>query len=167
MSRWGCMGLLAGSLLGVLLLIVLVLAIRPATPAVAVQSTAAPADLSLFLSEQSVSRFVSQALGKPAVVNFEPGGQLILTTSVNAAGLEAVANLGLSLDRQGKAVVSQLHWVQFGFLRLPVRWLPSEIADLGTQPGQRITSQLPPQFSLVGLTTTADGINLQFNWTGE
>ena len=167
MSRWGCTGLFVGSLLGVLILILLVVMIQPATPPVAVQPAAVAPDLSLFLSERSASRFASQALGKPATLNFEPQGQVILTTSVNIAGLEPVANLGLSLERQDNVVVSRLHWLQIGFLRLPARWLPQEIVELGTRPGEQIMSKLPPQFILVGFATTADGISLQLDLTGQ
>ncbi|MBI1880581.1 MAG: hypothetical protein HYR94_20580 [Chloroflexi bacterium] len=167
MSRWGCLGLLVGSLLGVLLLILLVAMIRPVTPPVALQPVAVVPDLTLFLSERSASRFASQALGQPAGINFEPGGQMIVTTSVNIAGFEPVADLGLSLARQGDTVVSQLHWLQIGFLRLPARWLPQEVVELGRRPGEQFTSQLSPQFTLVGLTTTTDGINLQLNMTGQ
>lgn len=163
MSRWGCIGLGAGTLLGVLLLVLLVSAIRPEMPAITEQPAATAPDLMLFLSEQSVSRFASQALGKPATINFESGGQMILTTSVNIAGLEPVADVGLSLQLQGSTVVSQLHWLQVGFLRLPARWLPSEIVEMGAQVGPQMAVQLPPQFTLVGLTTTGDGLNLQLN----
>lgn len=165
MSRWGCIGLLAGALLGVLLLILLVSAIRPVTPAITEQPAAITPDLTLFLSEQSVSRFASQTFGRPAAINFEPGGQMILTTSIEVAGLQPVADAGLSLQLQGSTVVSQIHWLQVGFLRLPARWLPPEIVELGTQAGPQMTTQLPSQFTLVGLTTTPDGINLQLNLT--
>lgn len=167
MSRWGCIGLLAGSLLGVLLLILLAFLIRPMTPLVTDQPAVLSPDLTLFLSEQSVSRFAAQALGRPAAINFEPGGQMILTTSIKIAGLEPVADVGLSLQRQGNTVTSQLHWLQVGFLSLPARWLPQEIIELGTQAGPQITAQLPPQFMLVGLTTTTDGINLQLDLVEE
>lgn len=167
MSRWGCMGLLLGSLLGLVLLILLVLFVQPATPSVAVPPAAIAPDLSLFLSERSVSRFASQALGEPAAINFEPGGQVILTTRLKTGWLEPVADLGLSLEMQGTEIVSQIHWLQLGFLRIPARWLPSEIVEIGTRPGQQITQQLPPQFSLVGLTTTSEGLNLQFDWKGQ
>jgi hypothetical protein len=92
---------------------------------------------------------------------------MILTTAVNIAGLEPVADVGLSLQRQGNNVTSQLHWLQVGFLSLPARWLPQEIIELGTQAGLQITAQLPPQFRLVGLTTTTDGINLQLDLVGK
>jgi hypothetical protein len=167
MSRWGCTGLLVGSIIGILLLIGLMHAIQPTTPAVAVQPDTVAPDLTLFLSEQSVSRFASQALVTPAAVNFEPGGQVILSTSVNMAGLEPVIDLGLSLERRGNEVVSQLHWAQMGWLRLPAYWLPPEIVELGLQPGQQLSRQIPAQFNLINLTTTTDGVNLQFDWTGQ
>jgi hypothetical protein len=167
MSRWGCIGLLVGSLLGLLLLVLLTFMIRPAMPLVTDQPAVPAPDLTLFLSEQSVGRFAMQALGRPAAINFEPGGQMILTTAINIAGLEPVADVGLSLQRQGNNVTSQLHWLQVGFLSLPARWLPQEIIELGTQAGPQITAQLPPQFRLVGLTTTTDGINLQLDLVEE
>ncbi|MCL4300869.1 MAG: hypothetical protein KJ077_34350 [Anaerolineae bacterium] len=167
MTRWGCIGLLAGSLLGVLLLILLVFVTRPVTPVVTDQPAVLSPDLTLFLSERGVSRFVTQALGRPAAVNFEPGGQMILTTAIEIAGLEPVADVGLSLQQQGNIVTSELHWLQVGFLSLPARWLPQEIIEVGTQVGPQITTQLPPQFILVGLTTTTDGINLQLDLAGE
>jgi hypothetical protein len=167
MSRWGCVGLLSGSLVGLVLVILLVLAIQPITPSITVPPAAVAPDLTLFLSERSISRFASQALSEPTAINFEPGGQVILTTRLKMGWLEPVVDLGLSLEMQGAEVVSQMHWLQLGFLKIPARWLPPEIVEMGTQPGQRITQQLPPQLTLVGLSTTPDGINLQFDWRGQ
>jgi hypothetical protein len=167
MSRWGCSGLLLGTLLGLLLLIGLVRAFRPEiSPASTVVPAPIAPDLALFLSEQSISQFAAQTLGKPTLVNFEPEGQVLLTTPVNIAGLEPVADMGLSLEVRDNRIVSQLHWLQVGLLRLPVEWLPQEIADLGAQPGEQITRQLPAQFTIIGLTTTAEGITLQLTWAG-
>jgi hypothetical protein len=166
-SRWGCIGLLVGSLLGVLLLLLLVFVTRPVTPVVTDQPAVVVPDLTLFLSEQSVGHLATKALGRPAAINFEPSGQMILTTSIKIAGLAPVADVGLSLQRQGNIVISQLHWLQVGFLRLPARWLPQVIVELGTQVGPQIAAQLPSQFRLVGLTTTTDGINLQLDLAGE
>jgi len=167
MSRWGCTGLLVGSIIGVLLLMGLIQSIQPAIPAVAVQPAVAAPDLTLFLSEESVSRSASQMLAQPVTVNFESGGQVILTTPVSIAGLEPVVDLGLSLEQQGNQVVSRLHWAQLGWLRLPARWLPPELVELGTLPGQQFSRQIPPQFNLISLTTTADGITLQVDWIGQ
>ncbi|NJN97741.1 MAG: hypothetical protein HC875_28510 [Anaerolineales bacterium] len=167
MRRWGCTGLLAGAIIGVLLLIGLIQSIQPDIPAVAVQPVVAAPDLTLFLSEESVSRSASQALTQPVAINFEPGGQVILTSPVSVAGLEPVVDLGLSLEQQGNQVVSRLHWAQLGWLRLPARWLPPELVELGAVPGQQFTRQLSPQFNLISLTTTADGITLQVDWVGR
>jgi hypothetical protein len=164
MSRWGCGGLVLGSLLGLLFLSLLIMAVQPAIPPAAILPAATAPDVTLFLSEQSVSRFASQALDQPAVVNFEPDGRVIFTTQVKMGRLEPVVDLGLSFERQGNTVASQIHWLQLGFLKIPARWLPPEIVALGTRPGQQLTQQLPPQFTLVGLTTTTDGISLQFDW---
>ncbi|MCK6630188.1 MAG: hypothetical protein L6R45_34055 [Anaerolineae bacterium] len=166
MSRWGCIGLLVGSIIGVLLLMGLIQSIQPAIPTAAVQPAVAVSDLTLFLSEESVSRSASQMLAQPVTVNFESGGQVILTTPVSIAGLEPVVDLGLSLEQHGNQVVSRLHWAQLGWLRLPARWLPAELVELGTQPGQQLSRQIPPQFNLISLTTTADGITLQVDWIG-
>jgi hypothetical protein len=164
MSRWGCGGLVLGSLLGLLFLSLLIMAIQPTIPPAAVLPPTAAPDVSLFLSERSVSRFASQALEQAALINFEPDGQVILTTQVRIGRLEPVVDLGLSFERQGNSVVSQIYWLQLGFLKIPARWLPPEIVALGARPGQQISQHLPPQFILVGLTTTTDGINLQFDW---
>ncbi len=167
MSRGGCLGFMVGSLVGLLLLSLLTWLIRPILSSVAVPPEALAPDVTLFLSERSASRFATQALQEPTVVNFEPGGQAIVTTRINIGGLEPVVDLGLSLQRQGTEVVSQLHWLQLGWVRIPVRWLPPEIAALGAKPGQALTQHMPPQFALVGLTTTSEGVNLQLNWLGQ
>ncbi len=167
MRRWGCTGLLVGTIIGVLLLIGLIQSIQPTIPAVAVQPVIAAPDLTLFLSEESTSRFAAKALAQPAAINFEPGGQIILTTPVSVVGLSPVVDLGLSLEQQGNQVVSRLHWAQLGWLRFPARWLPPELVELGTVPGQQFTRQLPSQFNLISLTTTADGITLQVDWVGR
>jgi hypothetical protein len=92
---------------------------------------------------------------------------MILTTAIKVAGLEPAADVGLSLQQQGNTVTSQLHWLRLGFLSLPARWLPQDIVELGTQVGPQIAAQLPPQFMLVGLTTTTDGISLQLDLVEE
>jgi hypothetical protein len=57
--------------------------------------------------------------------------------------------------------------MQLGFVKLPASWLPPEVEQMGALPGQSINQQVPPQFSLAGLTTTPEGLNLQLNWTGN
>jgi hypothetical protein len=167
MSRGGCLGFAVGSLVGLLLLSLLMWLIRPTLPIMAISPETLAPDMTLFLSERSASRFATQTLQEPTSVNFEPGGQAIVTTRVNVGGLEPVVDMGLSLQRQGPEVVSQLHWLQLGWVRIPARWLPPEITALGAKPGQALTQHLPPQFALVGLTTTSEGINLQLNWLGQ
>lgn len=166
MRRGSCLTLLAGIAVGSLLLGLLVWWIRPVTPAVPPQPQAAASDISLFFSERTASRLASQALAEPTVIGFESDGQLLVTTRVAIGGLKPLVDLGLTLERRGSAIVTQLHWLQIGWLRVPARWLPPDLAALGSVPGQAITRQLPPQATLVGLTTSNDGITLRLNWTG-
>lgn len=164
MSRWGCIGFILGSLAGLLLISLLLWLIRPEIPAAAVVAEPAAPDVTLFLSERSAGRFASQTLKETTTVNFEPSGRVIVTTRANLGGLSPLVDLGLSLQMQGTQAVSQLHWLQLGWVRIPVRWLPPEFAALGAKPGQALMQHLPPQSSLVGLTTTSQGINLQLQW---
>ncbi len=167
MIRWEYLGLALGGAIGLLLAVLLLLGVRPATPPPLAQPAPPGADVTLFFSEQSLSRVASTTLAGPAAVDCEPDGQMRVMTRLPVAGLRPVVQLGLSVDRQGTTVISQLQWAQVGFLRLPVSWLPPEIILAGALPGQVVTQQIPPQFTLVGLATTADGITVQLNWTGQ
>ena len=164
-SQIGCFGLLLGGLLGLLLAVtsVLLVAAQAVSPILA-EPVTAPPDISLFLSERAVSRLVAQALTQPALVDFEPGGQLVVTTLVEIGGLKPVVQLGLTLESQGATVISQLHWLKIGFLKIPAGLLPPELVELGDQLGQTITRQLPPDFTLVSLTTSADGLTFHLNY---
>lgn len=166
MRRGGCAGCLTGGLLGLLLLGGLLVWLRPVTPAVPAPPQPPTSDISLFLSERTASRLASQALAEPTVVEFEPEGRLLVTTRVASGGVKLVVNLGLTLQQQGAAITTQLHWLQVGWIRIPAGWLPPDLAALGGVPGQTITRQLPLQASLAGLTTTSDGITLHLNWLG-
>lgn len=166
MRRGSCLALLAGIVVGSLLLGLLVWWLRPVTPAVPPQPQVATSDITLFFSERTASRLASQALTEPTVIGFAPDGQLLVTTRVDVGGLKPLVDLGLTLERQGPAITTQLHWLQVGWLRVPAHWLPSNLVALGGVPGQAITRQLPPQATLVGLTTSSDGITLRLNWTG-
>ena len=166
MNRWGCLGLFLGGLAGLLLVVLLLILVQPATPVIAVPAIPISSDATVFLSERAVSQFVSEARQSPAAVDFEVGGQMKVTTRLETGGLKPVVELGLSLEMQGSEVVSRLHWVQMGWLKIPAHWLPPEIIETGTLPGQMITQSLPPYATLVGLTTMADGINFQVNLTG-
>jgi hypothetical protein len=83
---------------------------------------------------------------------------------VEVSGLKPVVQLGLTLQSQGMTVVSRLHWLKFGFLKIPAGWLPSRLVDMGHLLGETITRQLPPDFTLVGLTTSTDGLTFQLNY---
>jgi hypothetical protein len=167
MRRGSCLALLVGIVVGSLLLGLLVWWIRPVTPLVPVQPEIANPDITLFLSEQTASRFASQALREPTMIQFDSGGQIVVTTRVAVGGQKPLVDLGLTLERVGPAVSTQLHWLQIGWIRVPARWLPSDLVALGAVPGQAITRQLPPQATLVGLTTSSDGITLRLNWAGQ
>jgi hypothetical protein len=167
MNRLGCIGLVIGSLIGSVMFSLLLWSIQTAVPPLPPQGEPIPADISLFLSERTASRFAAQALQEPTAIQFEPGGTVIVTTRVKIAGLKPVVDLGLSLERRGNVVVTQLYWLQVGLLKVPARWLPAELVALGATPGEVISQQLPPQTNLVGLSTTADGVTLQLNWAGQ
>ncbi len=162
--RVGCFGLVLGSLVGLLLLMLtLLLLARQAVSPLIPQTTHPAPDASLFLSEQSLSRLASKNTGHPTRLDFQPDGQLKVTTQVEVAGFEPVVRLGLSLEMQDGRAVSQLHWAKIGFIKLSADWLPADIVNMGTIPGQIITGQIPPEFILVGLETGPEGIGFQLN----
>jgi len=166
MRPWGCFGLALGSLIGLLILIFILLLARPAIP-VAAPPPIIPADVTLFVSEQTVSRFASQTLQKPTVVDFEANGQMLVTTRTPLGGVEPVMQAGLLLELQGTEVVSQLYWARLGFLTIPANWLPPEQVEAAALVGRTINNQIPPDFSLVGLTTSADGVTFQLKWIDQ
>jgi hypothetical protein len=156
-----------GGLIGVLLAILFFVWIRHlAAPVVAEPVTAASADVNLFLSEPLLSRFASESLASPTLVEFDSNGQMEVVTRVTRGRLRPVVRLGLSLTMQDTGVVSRLQWVQMGFLKSPAGWLPQSIIDMGALPGEIITQQMPPGFELVGLITTPEGVEFQLNWVG-
>ena len=164
-SRLGCFGLILGGLLGVLVAVIVLLLVSAwaASPILA-EPVTSPTDVSLFLSERTLSRIATEELQEPVLVDFEPGGQLQVTTPVDIGGFKPVVQLGLTLESRGPEVVSQLHWLKLGFLNIPADWLPPELVELGALLGEKITEQVPPEFTLVGLTTTAAGLNFHLNW---
>ena len=168
MNRVGCFGLVLGGLVGLLAAMVLLVVARQSASSMMVASpdTSPPADVSLFLSERSVSRFASTTLKRPALVEFEPGGQMLLSTRTPVAGFEPAVQAGIRLHVVETQVVSQLEWVRVGFIRIPATWLPQSLIALGDTPGQTITRQVPVGFNIVGLITTAEGVEFQLNWAG-
>jgi len=165
-AHFGCFGLILGSLLGLMAAVILLILLtgQAASPTLA-QPVLPPADVTLFFSEQTVSRLVSEAAPEPAVIDFEPSGWVAVTMPVDLGGLKPVVRLGLTLESQGNQLVSQLHWLGLGFLKIPAGWLPQDLVELGSMPGEAISRELPPGFKLVGLTTSADGLTFHLNST--
>jgi hypothetical protein len=169
MNRSGCFGLVLGGLVGLLAAMILLVVARQSVSPVMVATPVKlpPADVNLFLSERSASRFVSTTLNRPALVEFEPGRQMLLTTRAPLAGFEPVIQMGISLQVVGMQIVSQLEWIRVGFIRIPAAWLPQSLITLGDTPGQIITRQAPVGFNIVGLTTTAEGVEFALTWVGS
>jgi hypothetical protein len=167
MRRTGVFGILLGSALGLLIAVILLFLVAQQAASPIVEPSILPnADITFFLSERSLSRLASDELQRPVLVDIEPNGQVEITTPAPIGRLEPVVRLGLSLEMRETAVVSQLHWVRVGFLTIPASWLPQNLVELGMRPGNAISRQIPPDFTLVGLTTMADGLNFQLNWNG-
>lgn len=168
MKRWGCFGLTLGGMIGLLLvLLFFVWARQLAASSQEIQPVSVDRpDVTLFLSERSLSHFAAEALEIPTVVDLKPGGQIEITTRIQWGWLRPVVRLGLSLGIQGTDVMSQLDWVQMGFLKIPASWLPQSVIRLGAMPGETITRQAPPEFEVVGLATTPAGVEVQLNWVG-
>ncbi len=166
--RIGIFALILGSLLGLLLALILfiLLAWQTASPIVA-QPAAQPPDITLFMSERSLGRLVSEKLARPVGLDFKAGGQVEVITPVEIGGLEPVIHLGLSLEMQGTDLVSRLRWLKIGFIKISAAWLPQELVELGTVPGESIAQQMPPEFTLAGLETMPEGIELRLNWLGR
>jgi hypothetical protein len=166
--RLGCFGLVLGSLTGLLVAMLFFVWVRWLASPVMAQPVrvAATADMTLFLSERSLSRFASDTLKSPALVDLDSGGQMKITTRTEMGGLRPVVRLGLSLEMRRTEVVTRLRWAEMGFLKIPASWLPPRIIVTGRMPGEIITQQIPPGFELVGLTTTPNGIEFQLNWVG-
>jgi hypothetical protein len=163
----GCYGLILGGLAGLLGAILLVLLLRPVPPPPRIQPPEIPPDVTVFLSEETLSRMASETLQRPTVVDFEPNGRMKIITPVEISGLKPLITVGLVVEMQGTAVVSQLDWARVGFLAVPAQWLPQSLAEASSGVGQIIRDQTPPDFVLVGLTTDSDGIIFRLKWTGQ
>lgn len=167
MKRWGCIGLTFGTVIGLLLLSILVLITRPVPPPAPVSPPTVPPDATIFVSEQTVSQLATESLGQPVQVDFEPGGQMHISLRAPMRRFQPVVRATILLEMQGADVGSSLLWVQLGFLPIPARWLPQDIAQSVGMIGDTIRAQTPPDFVLLGLTTTASGIEFQLKWVGR
>lgn len=167
MKRWGLLGLLAGTVIGLGLLGLLVWFIQPPAPASSTQQAAILPDATIFISEHTLSRLASDSLGAPATIDFAPNGQVRVSARTPMLGLEPVAHVNLHLSLEGARIVSRLQSVRLGFLTIPGDWLPRDIRQMATTVGRAIEARTPPDFSLVGLSTAPGGVTFQLKWTGQ
>jgi len=167
-NKWGCLGLTVGGAVGLLLAMVILLLLRATPPLPPPLGPATiPPDVTIFLSEQSLSRMASDTLKRPAIIDFDPNGQMQVSTTATLGQLEPLIHVGLQLEMQGTEIESRLRWVRLGFLTIPARWLPQTSREAVVILGQAIKNQTPPDFMLVGLETTPEGINFQLKWVGQ
>lgn len=167
MKYLGYFGLILGGLTGLLLVIVAAILLRSVPPPASVQPPPISPDITIFLSEQSLSRMASEILERPTVINFDVNGQMQVTTRTKVGWAEPVINMGLLLEMQGTDLVSELDWLRLGFLTIPARWLPQAVGENSAMVGQIIKNQTPPDYILTGLTTSADGVTFQLKWIGQ
>jgi hypothetical protein len=167
MNRAGCTGLIVGVVIGLVVIGLFLAGTQPAPPDDIWPPDGIPPDVTTFVSEQTLSRLATEQLGQAAVLDFEPGGQLWVTTKTPLGGYQPVVQVGLSLRLQGADVVSRLEWIKLAYLTIPANWLPADARALAASIGETIEMQIPPDFTLVGLNTTTNGISLQLKWSGR
>jgi len=156
-------GLLVGLLMAMLLVLLLT---RPAPPPPASPPNGFPADATIFISEESLSRVATELIGQPVEVDFEPEGRLFVTTRTGIGPFEPVVQAELLLQMEGTTVASYLRAVKLGLLTIPARWLPDDIQQTTAIIGESIKAQTPPDFTLVGVNTTPDGLEFLLTWIG-
>ncbi|RME96922.1 MAG: hypothetical protein D6768_20875 [Chloroflexi bacterium] len=167
MKKWGGLGLITGTAVGLVLLGLLWWFIQPTLPVTAAQPPAIPPDATIFISERTLSRLASDSLNAPAAIDFSANGQVQVSTRTEVLGLEPVVHVNLYLALEGTTVTSRLQSVRLGFLTIPGDWLPQKAHQMAALVGQAIETQTPPDFSLVGLSTTPGGVTAQLKWTGR
>lgn len=166
-QQWTLIGLGFGLLVGLLMAMLLVLLLtRPALPPPASPLNGFPADATIFISEESLSRIASELIGRPVEIDFEPDGQMFVTTRTSMGPFEPVVQAELLLQMEGTNVASYLRAVKLGFLAIPARWLPDDIQQTTAIIGQSIKAQTPPDFTLIGVNTTSDGLVFLLTWIG-
>lgn len=167
MRHLGSFGLILGGLTGLLVVMVLAILLRPIPPPEKIQPPTISPDITIFLSEEGLSRRASKILDRPTVIDFDLNGQMQVTTPAKVGWFEPVIHFGLVLEMQGTDVVSELDWFRLAFLTIPARWLPQTLSEGSELVGQIIKNQTPPNFILIGLATTTDGITFQLKWVGQ
>jgi hypothetical protein len=156
-----------GSLIGLLGAILLALLLRlSAASSITVQTPTIAPDVTIFLSERSISRLASEALQRSARVDFDSDGQIQVSTRLKIGWLNPVVHFGVLLEMQGPNAVSQLQWIKIGFVTIPARWLPQTMVESSAIIGQLMQDQTPPDFRLVGLNTSPSGVTFQLKWVG-
>lgn len=165
--RWGCAGLIIGAVLGLALMTLFLLSRSPA-PTGGIQSAQTiPADVTVFVSGQTLSRMATAEIGRPTVIDFEPDGRLLVTTRAKIGGYEPVVQARIFVNLQGATVVSELQGIKLGFVTIPANWLPEETRERAAVLGDTIEAQIPPNFTLVGLNTSPGGVTFQLKWIGR
>jgi hypothetical protein len=167
MRRWGCLGLVWGTLAGLALVGLLVFITRPPAIPAASPPPTIPPDAVIYVSERTISRLAADAIQEPVTVNFEKNGVMQVTTAVPVRRWKPVVQAEILLSLQGARVVSQLRWVKMGFLTVPATWLPDNLQEKARLIGPAIKAQVPPDFSLVGLISRSDGLEFQVKWIGS
>ena len=166
-QQWTLVGLLFGLSMGLLMAMLLALLLtRPALPPPGSPPNGFPADATIFISEESLSRFASELIGRPVEIDFEPAGRVFVTAHTSMGSFEPVVQAELLLQMEGTSVASYLRAVKLGFLTIPARWLPDDIQQTAAIIGQSIKAQTPPDFTLVGINTTPDGLVFMLTWIG-
>jgi hypothetical protein len=167
MSRWGCAGIMIGSGAGFLLLALLILLSHPTPSSTPPQTATIAPDVTLFTSARVLSRLAEDALQRPAFIEFTTSGDMRVTTTAPVGPFQPVVTAQIQLDMQGANVVSNLSWVKVGFLTIPGRWLPASVQEVVAQLGQSIQNRVPPDFVLIGLTPTSEGLEFKLKWVGQ
>ena len=166
-QQWLLVGAVFGLSIGLLMAMALLLIFtRPAPPPPASPPNGFPADATIFISEESLSRIATELIGQPVKVDFEPDGRLFVTTRTGIGPFEPVVNVELLIQMEGTNVASYLRAVKLGFLTIPARWLPDDIQQTTAIVGESIKAQTPPDFTLVGVNTTSDGLEFRLTWIG-
>ena len=167
MRNWGLLGLTFGLLSGGLIAMLLMALAQPLPLSPAVSPPAIPPDVSVFVSEQTLSRLASEQMNRPVMIDFDEFGQMRVTIRTPMGRLNPVVEAEIILEMQGSDVVSELRWVRLGYLTIPARWFPPQLTELTALIGQTVETQTPPNFSLVGLTTTPTGLYVDLKWVGQ